>query len=486
MKTYVTNATELLRGATVCYGEEIGLARTTEHPPFLIGNGYFGGCVDALGMLNSLTARPTSFLWHKYHVEVGRDQLECRLPLVLFRYRFTLGERELPLNETSVRRYSQILEVRTGQVITSFELTDGDVPVAFVILDQFASLAQPELMRCDFRVAPYVSGLALTVENEMLDECVSHHGVHIDYPCEQVALCGVPALRSTTTRGSATLALLSPDGETVCASDRVLSLRFDCSSSATFTTQTVLVSSRGEMTPEQAITQVRTSTREAQWEAHAAAWARFWSTSAVDMGDDTLNLMRLRFLYAMRSCEGGNIPLSPGGLASTGLWPFEFPQDVAWMFEAYMGMGHADVVRGTAYYWSTILDQVKEFTRKYFKKDDGTAVGGGFYPWMCPAYDLSPMPAPPVDPPYANQLHNGAYPAFICYLYWKYTGDTDYLREMLPVARAAADFYVGISTYEPERDNYAIRYKPCMGQDELGSFNRDNYVCCVSSAAWTM
>ena len=486
MKEFVTNALDLLRAATVHYGEEIGLARSTEHPPFLLGNGYFGGCVDGLGMFDSLTARPTSFLWHKYHVEVGRDQLECRLPLLLCRYRFALGGRELPLNETSVRRYSQILEVHTGQVITTYELTDGETPVAFVIVDQFISLAQPELMRCDYRVTSYVSGLTLTVENEMLDECVSHHGVHIDYPCAQTTLGGIPALRSTTTRGTATLSLLSPDGEPVYASDRVLSLTFDCSSSTTFTTQTLLVSSRGNTTPEQALACVQSTTKAAQWEAHVAAWRAFWSTSAVDMGDETLNRMRLRYMYAMRSCEGGDIPLSPGGLASTGLWPFEFPQDVAWMFEAYMGTGHTDVVRGTAHYWSTILDQVIEFTRKYFKKEDGSAVGGGFYPWMCPAYDLSPMPAPPVDPPYANQLHNGAYPAIICYLYWKYTGDIDYLRRVLPVARAAADFYVGISTYEPENDNYAIRYKPCMGQDEMGSFNRDNYVCCVSSAAWTM
>ncbi len=486
MERFVTNATDLLTSAAVCYGEDIGLVRSTEHPPFLLGNGLFGGCVDGLGMFDSLTARPTSFLWHKYHVEVGRDQLECRLPLLLYRYRFAVEGRELPLTADTLKSYRQTLDVKGGCVTTSYTLTDGQTSAARVTLTQLVSLASPALMQCEFHVTPLVAGLTLTVENEMLDECVSHHGVHIDYPCKKTTVNGVSALCSTTTRGHATLALLSPDAEAVYASDRVLSLTFDCTSSAIFTAQTLLVSSRDEMTPEDALRAARTSPPAALQHAHAAAWDAFWSTSAADTGDEALNALRLRFMYAMRACEGGNVPLSPGGLGSTGLWPFEFPQDVAWMFESYMGTGHADVVRGTAYYWSTILDQVKEFTRKYFKRDDGSAVGGGFYPWMCPAYDLSPMPAPPVDPPYANQLHNGAYPAFICYLYWKYTDDADYLRSVLPVAHAAADFYVGISTYEPERDNYAIRYKPCMGQDELGSFNRDNYVCCVSSAAWTM
>lgn len=486
MRRFVTNMGDMLRAAAVCYGEDIGLSRSTEHPPFLLGNGRFGGCVDGLGMFDSLTARPTSFLWHKYHVEVGRDQLECRLPLLLYRYRFAVGGREVPLTAANVRDYSQTLCVETGCLTTCFLLMDGDARIVSLNLEQFISLDDPNLMQCVLRVIPYAKDLTLTVENEMLGQCVSHHGVHIDYPCTQTALDGVPALCSTTTRGCATLALVSPDAEAVYANDRTLSLTFDCVRESAFTVQTLLVSSRDERSPEQVLSTVRTSTPGALHDAHTAAWDAFWSTSALDMGDPTLNLMRLRFMYAMRSCEGGNVPLSPGGLGSTGLWPFEFPQDVAWMFEAYMGTGHADVVCGTADYWLTILDQVKEFTRKYFKNDDGTAVGGGFYPWMCPAYDLSPMPAPPVDPPYANQLHNGAYPAFICYLYWKYTDDAGYLKKMLPVARAAADFYVGISTYEPEHDNYAIRYKPCMGQDEMGSFNRDNYVCCVSSAAWTM
>lgn len=483
---FVKDATDLLCDAAVSYGEDIGLDRSTEHPPFMLGNGYFGGCVDGLGMFGALSGQPTSFLWHKYHVEVGRDQLECRLPLLLVRYRFTVGGRELPLAADTIKGYRQTLDVQCGRVLTEYTLMDGQTPVADVSLSQFISLDVHSLMQSQWSITPHVSGLTLTVENEMLDECISHHGVHIDYPCTQTTLDGEIALCSTTTRGSATLALVSPDAKAEYAADRVLSLTFDCAAEATFTAETLLVSSRDENTPKAPVEAVRATTPYALYESHRAAWEAYWSTSAVDMGDKTLNRMRLRFMYAMRSCEGGNIPLSPGGLGSTGLWPFEFPQDVAWMFESYMGTGHADVVRGTAHYWSTILDQVSEFTRKYFKKADGESVGGAFYPWMCPAYDLSPMPAPPTDPPYANQLHNGAYPAFICYLYWKYTDDADYLRASLPVARAAADFYVGISTYEAERDNYAIRYKPCMGQDEMGSFNRDNYVCCVSSAAWAI
>ena len=485
MGAYVKNHSNMVARAAVCY-DDISLARSVEHPPFLLGNGYFGGCVDALGRFDAPGARPRHFVWHKYHVEVGRDQLECRLPLLLVRYHFTRDGRELPISEATLRDYSQTLDVASGTVTTSYTLTDGEEIAARVTLRQFISLAGQALMQCEFHVIPMASGLTLTVENEMLDACTSHHGVHIDYPCDKTVIDRAPALRSNTTRGTATLSLHSPAARAEYADDRVLSLTFDCGREAVHVAQTLLTTSHDDTTHEAALAALQASRPDAQYEAHRAAWQSFWSRSAVDMGDEALNLMRLRFMYAMRCSEGGNVPLSPGGLASTGLWPFEFPQDVAWMFESYMGTDHLDVVKGTAHHWSAILDQVKLFTDKYFKKPDGEQVGGAFYPWMCPQYDLSPMPAPPTDPPYANQLHNGAYPAFICYLYWKYTGDADYLRSVLPIARATADFYVGISTYEPEHDNYAIRYKPCMGQDELGSFNRDNYICCVSSAAWAI
>ena len=172
MKRFVSNSEELLTSAAVCYGEDIGLVRTVEHPPFLLGNGYFGGCVDALGMLDALTARPTSFLWHKYHVEVGRDQLECRLPLLLYRYRFALDGRELPLSADTVEHYHQALDVRGGCVSTAYTLTDDGTPVARVALTQCISLATPELMLSRWTVTPLVTGLSLTVENEMLCECI--------------------------------------------------------------------------------------------------------------------------------------------------------------------------------------------------------------------------------------------------------------------------------------------------------------------------
>ena len=515
MKEFVKNRSAMLADAAVCYRGEVGSRRSTGNPPFLLGGGVWGGCADGFGRFDSLDGEPTCFLWHKTHVEVGRDRLECRLPLLRFRYRFCLSGRELPLGDATVRDYSQTLDVERATVTTAFTLTDGDMPVARVSLCQFISLDLPNLMQNEFHVASGVAGLTLMVEAEMLRHCVSHHGVPIDYPCEKTTVGGAPSLRSITTRGKTTLTVLSPEASATYADERTLSLTFDCAPGTpeisgasgapdtrntpgtpdtldapgtTYTMQLALVNSREETSPEEVVRATTAASPEKLHTAHVAAWECFWETSFVDMGDRTLNAMRLHFLYAIRASEGGTpgVPLTPGGLGSTGLWPFEFPQDVAWMVESYLGMNHPELARGVAEHWRTILPQAEEFTHKYFKKPDGHSVGGAFFPWMCPAFDLSGMPAPPTDPPYANQLHNGAYPLFICYLYWKYTGDRDFLLRALPVARDAADFFADISSYDAASGEYTITFKPCMGQDEMGSFNRDNYICCLTSAAWTM
>ncbi|MBO5274074.1 MAG: hypothetical protein J6I45_05625 [Clostridia bacterium] len=84
------NTGSILDGASVRYGRD-ELLQTNEYIPLYIGNGSFGGNLDRLGMMNSLYNPTRCFLWHKKHVEIGRDQLECRVYLKLTRY-CTLAE----------------------------------------------------------------------------------------------------------------------------------------------------------------------------------------------------------------------------------------------------------------------------------------------------------------------------------------------------------------------------------------------------------
>ncbi len=481
MNTYVQQYSRMLADASIRY-DRTALLQPTVNMNFLIGNGSFGGNLDRFGMMDSLYDAPRCFIWHKKHVEIGRDQLECRLQLVLTRYRFYRDGKELALDAAHVTDYSQTLDLARGMVVTSYTLLDGDESVLTLKLTQYCSLAEAWMMQSEFLVNPLVSDITLRCENEMLDEAISQKNVHITYPvtcntCREHVL-----LRSSTTRGSAAMMLLSPDKKAELDT-RTLSLTFDCAKEACHVAQMILVTSRDKTTPMVALAELERGSADLHRKAHEAAWEAFWHKSAVDLGDDRLNGIRIRFMYALRCSEGteeGDVPLSPGGLASSSLWPFEFPQDYQWMYESYFTANHLEMAKSTSQYWNTILDQVYTFTEKFL------GVRGAFFPWMPSMFDLSEMERPAEDPPYSWQLHNAAYPLRMIMLYWQYTQDADYLRSVLPVVRGVAEFYANISSFDAEKGKYCITYKPCMGQDEFGGFCRENYLCCMLSAAWSM
>ena len=150
-KHYVENTGSILESASVrCTGD--ALLQPTETVPLYIGNGSFGGNLDRLGMMDSLYETPRCFLWHKKHVEIGRDQLECRLQLVLTRYRFYRDGRALSLDAANLTDYSQTLDPARGMVITSYILLDRDEPVLSLKLLRYCSLAEAWLMQSEFYV----------------------------------------------------------------------------------------------------------------------------------------------------------------------------------------------------------------------------------------------------------------------------------------------------------------------------------------------
>lgn len=480
-QNYVKEYRRMLSNAAVHSGRET-LDDASEYMPYLIGNGSFGGCLDRLGMMNSLYDKPRCFLWHKKHVELGRGNTECRVQLVLHRYRFCRDGRELSLDAANLGDYSRMLDPAHGCVITSYTLLDGGKPLLTLALTQYCSLAETWLMQSEFRVKPFVSGITLETEYEMIEEVLTQQNVPIRCPVTTAACRGHTMLRSASTRGCATMMLLAPD-KRADLDGTTLRLRFDCDEEACHAAQMILLTTRDSMTATVAMAKLMSISPEDHRRAHENAWADFWSKSAVDLGDATLNGIRIRFLYALRSSEGtdvGDVPLSPGGLGSTKLWPFEFPQDYHWIYESYFASNHLEMAKATALYWNSILDQVCTFTEEFL------GVRGSFFPWSPSTFDLSELTRPGENPPYAWQLHNAAYPLRMVWLYRQYTKDESYLRSVLPVARGVAEFYTNISSFDPERGQYRITYKPCMGQDEFGGFCRDNYLCCMLSAAWSI
>lgn len=450
-------------------------------PNFLFGNGLFGGCVDAFGMADTVTGTHQAYLWHQFHVELGRDSRECRVPLLLQRYRIYSDGKEAVISPETVCNYKQTLSIRQGLIKTEYTLKSDGEGIANIVIAQYVSFELPRHIAWEMTVEPKDKPLSLEFQVEMLDSCISQNNVPISYPVTSSLLDGVPILTSTTSRGK-THCVLADVNKRVNIQDKVLSLRYDINEKTTVTPRAILLNERENRSLNEAIGGICTQSASVLKQAHIDSWRSFWGKSFIDPANQDLFSIWARFLYCLRSSQGEtkSVPISPGGLASNTLWPFEFPQDYLWIYESFFGANHLELASTTANYWAGVLEQARTFTK------NNLHVNGVFFPWMMSHFDNSEQSLPGYDCPWPYQLHNAAYPLRMCYLYWRFTGDDGYLKSVLPVAEGVADFYTAISTYISDSQKYEIHFKPCMGQDEYGAFNSNNYLCCMLSAAYSI
>ena len=447
-------------------------------PNFLLGNGLFGGCVDSFGMADILSGDHQAYSWHQFHVELGRDRRECRVPLLLYRYHIVKDGKPLSIAPETITNYRQTLSLHPGLLTTEYTLMDAGKAVANIHITQYVSLVAPYHTGWKITLHPLQGAIDFTFQLEMLDHCISMNNVPISYPVHTSTVADVPVLTSTTSRGQTHTALMDSQMPATVQGN-LLQLCYTFQEETTIHPRAILLNCRENSTLEETISTLRRQLAATSLENHIACWQQFWNKSFIAPGDSDLLGIWAHFLYCLRSSQSDqpSVPMSPGGLASNRLWPYEFPQDYLWIYESFLGTNHLELAASTANYWNTILEQSRTFTK------DNLGVDGVFFPWMPSHFDNKEQKLPDYDFPYPYQLHNSVYPLRMCYLYWQFTKDEAYLRSILPIAEGVADFYTAISTFAPDSQKYEIHFTPCMGQDEFGPFNSRNYLCCMTSAA---
>ncbi len=424
---------------------------------------------------------PTAFVSHKKHFEMGRENTECRIPVLFDRYILKKNGEKKEIITFDIEDYDSFIDYRRSTLGFDYTLKG----VAKISVRRYFSLVNRYMMHTDITVEPLTDGITLTFECEVYDNSdgKTPNDVTAVFPVTREEYNGRPVLVSNTTRGAAYMTLVSPTAEPRDGDARTLALDFDCAKTATHSISTVLVSHRDTTDYGSVIDGVIATSDEDAYSAHVAAWERFWLDTATTVtGYDIFDKFIIRCAYTLRCSAdnvAGDVPLQPMGLSSSRTWAFCFPQDYLWMYESYLGTNRLDLAAATADYWLENLDQAIAYTKKYFNTK------GAFWPWQTSTYDYSPLLSPETYGPYGYQLHNAAYPLRMVHLYWKFSNDSSYLERALPLVYQVAEFYQGISTLT-DSGKYEIHFTPCLGQDEFGGFNRKNYFCCMTSAIWTI
>ncbi|HYF38930.1 MAG TPA: glycosyl hydrolase family 65 protein [Gemmatimonadales bacterium] len=195
---------------------------------------------------------------------------------------------------------------------------------------------------------------------------------------------------------------------------------------------------------------------------HAAAWARRWRSDIEIEGDPALQrVARSMLFYLLCSADSGTaLGIPPMGLSSGGYYGHIFWDSDTWMFPSLLAT-HPDVARSlVSFRWRTL-----EAARANAKSN---GFRGAMYPWE--ADELGEETTPHFAVQNArSEIHVNGDVALAQWQYFQATGDRRWLeREGYPVIRETADFWVSRSSYDSADQRYHINNVVSVSEGLIG------------------
>jgi trehalose/maltose hydrolase-like predicted phosphorylase len=451
-------------------------------PSPAIGNGRIGVVIPALGF----GASP-SFVAGIYENAPGDVPRIAAVPAWTAIAVFD-GERWLDSAAAAgaVRRYRQVVDMRTGTARTSYEWASGSRRTT-VAVETFVSRADSHLTAVRLDLTPRASGrirVRVALVGQPPPRRLQLATLPRADPAWQPANIWYPghmAVRSraaTRRQSGALLALTStPAGRTVVLAQAARIVWPPGLRGATARTEAagdsawVEVAFDGEAGRTYGFTQVTAFTSDAKdpraaasseaeaaqargWHALAAenavAWGRRWETDIEVQGDTALQrVVRSMLFYLLASAaEGTDLGIPPMGLSSGGYYGHIFWDSDTWMFPPLL-VTHPDVARSLVVFRGRTLPAARA-------NASANGYRGAMYPWEADERGEETTPHFAVQNA-KMEIHVNGDVALAQWQYYQVTGDSAWLaREGYPVIRETANFWVSRVRRDSARDRYHI------------------------------
>jgi trehalose/maltose hydrolase-like predicted phosphorylase len=466
-------------------------------PSPFIGNGRLGVVVPPLGIGSS-----PSFLAGLYEnvpTDVPRIvTIPSWTALSVFDGRRWLNP-ERP-DENSVDAYTQVLDMRSGVVRTSFHWVNGPKRMS-VRVQNFVSRADPSLGVIRLDVAPQYSG-RIGVRFAIVGQPAPRRlplatlekadpnwkPAEIWYPGHmtvrapharrtsrgaRLAITSVPEGRRTMLAQASEInwpsALSGAVVRTLARGDTALvEVVFDATKGRNYTFEqitSVIAAENSRSILAQAVQEAqRAGSRGFAPLAaeNAQAWSRRWRSDIEIEGDPALQrVARSMLFYLLCSADSGTgLGIPPMGLSSAGYYGHMFWDSDTWMFPSLLAT-HPDVARSlVSFRWRTLAAARANAKANGFR--------GAMYPWEADELGQETTPHFAVQNA-RSEIHVNGDVALAQWQYFLATGDARWLeREGYPVIRETADFWVSRVAYDSTAGRYHIRNVVSVSEGLIG------------------
>ncbi|HEY3321980.1 MAG TPA: hypothetical protein VGP72_16050 [Planctomycetota bacterium] len=454
-----------------------------EHLNLYIGNGRFGACLDAWGLMNSQRlsgnphGQPTTNkgcpchtrLMHADHWHRGAWGLDYWLPVGRLCW---AGEAPPP-----PRKYLQQQRLVHGYVQTQMHWQGLELT-----LISYFHPTRRDLFACHVHYEASGPGsvpdMLLAPETDIL----THYDQHLTGTAQALESSNSFWLGQVNV-GSAesvlALRVLSNEGRVQLSSDAAgLRLKFGGKRG----THLLLVGVAAGARKAELCEEMRAvKNAQALLDESFEGWQRRWGEGEVDIPDEKYQALfeRSHFYTLASYAPEVRSPAAPMGWSGNG-WPFHFPQDVSYIHPALLRLGHLDIAKSWVEFYRSRLDNMKEYTARIYK------ARGAMWAWEFPIGPDSQLLKDGTPNWFQFEIHNAAYPARMAREAALYARDKQWATDIAwPVVRESARFLGSILQREND-GTWGIHVVPSMGQDEMGGQDARNYLCALFSSQYSL
>lgn len=209
---------------------------------------------------------------------------------------------------------------------------------------------------------------------------------------------------------------------------------------------------------------------------------RTWeSIGWIDHSDPQVQQVWVRSMaYLLSSYDADCEYIQPANSMGINGFPYNFVPDIANIAPSLLMLGRGDIVRHWVEKYAGEIEEMRRYARFLWPEADGI-----FPPWErnFGPYEGHHSPTAPMI--FFYEAHNTGYLAKLAMEAAEYSGDEAWARKYAyPLIDECAKFFFRFCHKEAD-GLWHLKWYPCMGRDEAGGVNKDDYLCTLIAAKYT-
>lgn len=201
----------------------------------------------------------------------------------------------------------------------------------------------------------------------------------------------------------------------------------------------------------------------------------------LDYADEQIHAVWVRSMaYLLTSYDADCDCIQPSNCMGINGFPYNFVPDIGNIAPALLMLGRGDIVRHWVEKFAGDTEDMRRYTRRLWPESEGI-----FPPWELPFGPYEGYHAPTIPMIFFYEAHNAGYLAKLAMQAAEYAADECWSRKYAyPLISECAKFFY--SACRKEADGmWHLHWEPCMGRDEAGGQNKDDYLCTLITAKYT-